>query len=80
MQENNEQKILVKMARHALALKVKSMPEDEAVEILKDYVVKHKNEINFDQLAAFNKAMLILQGKKEFLSEEVINGWTDKEY
>lgn len=74
MQENNEQKILVKMARHALALKVKSMPEDEAVEILKDYVVKHKNEINFDQLAAFNKAMLILQGKKEFLSEEVING------
>ena len=74
MQENNEQKILVKMARHALALKVKSMPEDEAVEILKDYVVKHKNEISFDQLAAFNKAMLILQGKKEFLSEEVING------
>lgn len=74
MQENNEQKILVKMARHALALKVKSMPEDEAVEILKDYVIKHKNEINFDQLAAFNKAMLILQGKNEFLSEEVING------
>ena len=74
MQENNEQKILVKMARHALALKVKSMPEDEAVEILKDYVVKHKNEINFDQLAAFNKAILILQGKKEFLSGEV-RGW-----
>lgn len=74
MQENNDQKTAIKLAKQVLALKVKLLPEDEAVKILKDYVINHKNEISFDQLAAFNKAILILQGKYEFLSEEVIDG------